>query len=128
MPSRRSFLATTSILAAAATSGLAGTRSPELIHHVFFWLKNPDAENLKKLIEGIQTLEKIETIREFRIGTPAKTPKRDVIDDTYSISLMIRFKDVAGHDVYQEHPVHKKFVENCSSLWRTVRVYDAMDI
>jgi hypothetical protein len=130
-PSRRSFIAKTSLLTLGATTASWADSAPKpmLIHHVFFWLKNPSSkEDLAKLIEGIRTLEKIETLKEFKLGTPAKTPKRDVIDDSYAISLFTRFNDVAGHDVYQEHPTHKKFIESYSSLWSKVQVYDSMDI
>ena len=43
-------------------------------------------------------------------------------------SELMFFDDVEGQDVYQEHPIHKKFVENCSHLWDKVIVYDAMEI
>jgi hypothetical protein len=130
-PSRRSFIAKTSLFTIGATTTAWADSAPKqmLIHHVFFWLKNPSSkEDLAKLIEGIRTLEKIETLKEFKLGTPAKTTKRDVIDDSYAISLFTRFSDIAGHDVYQEHPVHKKFIENYSSLWSNVKVYDSMDL
>ncbi len=61
-PTRRSFIAKTSLLALGATTTLAAEPSkPMLTHHVFFWLKNPTSkEDLAKLIEGVKTLEKIE--------------------------------------------------------------------
>jgi hypothetical protein len=131
-PTRRSFIAKTSLLALSATTSSGWAASPAksmLTHHVFFWLKNPSSkEDLAKLIEGIRTLEKIETPKEFKLGTPANTTKRDVIDDSYAISLFTRFNDIAGHDVYQEHPIHKKFIEIYSPLWSKVQVYDSMDI
>ncbi len=131
-PTRRSFIAKTSLLAlGATTSGWSATTltKPMLTHHVFFWLKNPSSkEDFAKLIEGISTLQKIETLQEFKLGTPAKTTKRDVIDNSYAISLYTRFNDIAGHDVYQEHPIHKKFIEGYSHLWSKVQVYDSMDI
>lgn len=100
-----------------------------LAHHVFFWLKNPDSkEDLNKLIAGLRTLEKIESVRGLHIGVPAKTEKRPVIDDSYSASELIFFDDLAGQDLYQVHPVHKKFVEDCSPLWSKVVVYDSMDV
>jgi len=130
MENRRSFIAKTTLVAlGATTTGLSSAPAkPGLIHHVFFWLKNPSSkEDQAKLIEGIQTLQKIETVQQFKIGIPAKTPKREVIDNSYNISLFTAFNDIAGHDTYQAHPIHKKFVEQYSSLF-TVKVYDSMDI
>jgi hypothetical protein len=101
----------------------------QLAHHVFFWLKNRDSkEDLNKLLEGLNTLKKIETVRSIYIGVPASTEKRDVVDNSYSASELIFFDDVAGQDVYQVHPIHKKFVENYSHLWEKVIVYDSIDV
>ena len=38
------------------------------------------------------------------------------------------FDDVSGQETYQEHPIHKKFVERCSHLWSRVVVYDSIDV
>lgn len=100
-----------------------------MIHHVFFWLKSPDSKaDLEKLLEGVKTLSRIETIREIRIGVPAPTPKREVIDDTYSVSLFTTFDDVAGQNVYHHHPIHQDFIKNYSHLWNRVLVYDSIDV
>src|SRR5690606_21469611 len=56
---RRAFVA--SALAVGATTTAAAIpfkmeKKPQLAHHVFFWLKNPDSkEDLNKLIEGLKT-------------------------------------------------------------------------
>jgi hypothetical protein len=100
-----------------------------LIHHVFFWLKSPSSkEDLKKLIVGLKTLENIESVRKIHIGVPASTEKRDVVDNSYSASEILYFDDTAGQKIYQDHPIHKKFVEDCSGLWQKVIVYDAIDV
>lgn len=101
----------------------------QLAHHVFFWLKNRDSkEDLNKLIAGLQTLEKIESVRGLHIGIPAPTEKRAVIDASYSASELIFFDDIEGQNIYQEHPIHKKFIEQCSHLWEKVVVYDSIDV
>lgn len=128
---RRKFIATTS---AVATAGMLSgftqkTGKPMLAHHVFFWLKNPvSAEHRAKLIEGLRTLEKIETVRQIHIGVPADTEKRPVVDNSYSVSELIFFDDIAGQNVYQDHPIHVAFVEKYASLWEKVVVYDSLDI
>ena len=130
---RRAFLAGAVALGAAttasATTRTAQTKKKQLAHHVFFWLKNPNSkEDLNRLLEGLRTLEKIESVRKIHIGVPASTEKRDVVDSSYSASELIFFDDVAGQDAYQVHPVHKKFVDQCSHLWQKVVVYDSMDV
>jgi hypothetical protein len=97
------------------------------IHHVYFWLNNSDsAEDLKQLKAGLQKLTVIETIGMYQIGVPAAT-NRDVIDKSYSVSWMLMFDNLEDEEIYQHHPLHKKFVEDCSHLWRKVVVYDSVD-
>jgi len=137
MKNRRSF-----IKKAAASVALAGmvpmaqTASAgevkitgALIHHVFFWLKEPKNEAHKKqLVKALTDLLKVETIRMSHIGFPAGTESRDVVDHSYSVSYMTIFDNQAGQDAYQVHPLHLKFVEENSHLWNKVVVYDSVDI
>jgi len=130
---RRKFIATAA--AAAATTAVAATplmttqSKYPLIHHVFFWLKNPDSkEDLEALIAGVRTLAKIETVRELRVGVVAHTAKRDVVDQSWAVSEHMLFSDLDGQATYQTHPVHLEFIKNCSHLWSKVEVYDAMDV
>lgn len=127
---RRKFIGSASLLAvgsSAAASPMAKKKN-SLVHHVFFWLKNPSSqEDLRKLIEGVKSLEKIETIRMIHVGVPADTEKRPVVDNSYSVSELIFFDDVKGQNIYQDHPIHKKFIEDCSALWEKVIVYDALN-
>lgn len=131
-PTRRSFIAKTSLLAlgtATATGLLAAPAKPMLVHHVFFWLKNPTSkEDQAKLIEGVKALAKIETIRQLHIGVPAETEKRPVVDNSYAVSELIFFDDLEGQKTYQDHPIHKKFVADYAHLWEKVIVYDAVNL
>lgn len=132
--SRRTFLAKSTALAVAATLPFTKTNAmsksnPALVHHVFFWLKNPGSkEDQQKLVEGVKSLAKIETIRSLHVGVPAPTEKRDVVDNSYAVSELIFFDDVAGQNTYQDHPIHKKFVADYSHLWEKVIVYDSMTV
>lgn len=113
----------------AALPDMTQNDKKRLTHHVFFWLKNPDSKgDLQKLIDGLRTLEKIETVKGIHIGVPASTEKRDVVDNSYSASELLFFDDVKGQDAYQVHPIHKKFVEDCSHLWSKVIVYDTVEV
>jgi hypothetical protein len=126
--SRRTFIVAAATLAATnAGASTAVNVYPKLVHHVFFWLKNPEAkEDLARLLEGLRTLAKIETVRGAHFGVPASTEKRDVVDNSYSASEMLFFDDLAGQKAYQDHPIHKQFVADCSHLWERVVVYDAL--
>jgi hypothetical protein len=129
--SRRSFLAAGVAVAATSSAGAASVSNeyPKLVHHVFFWLKRPDSkDDLTKLLAGLRTLAKIESVRGIHIGVPAAVEKRDVVDSSYSASEILFFDDLAGQDVYQVHPIHKKFVEDCAHLWERVVVYDTIAV
>lgn len=98
------------------------------IHHVFFWLKNEDNEdNRKLLIAGLNDLSLTPGIKGFHIGIPAGTP-RQVVDNSYVVSWLVLFDSKEDHDLYQEDPIHLKFIAVCSHLWRKVRVYDTLGV
>lgn len=132
---RRDFISTTGKVALAGGSGIfalnntnAMTAKNMFIHHVYFWLKNPSSkEDLEKLIDGLEKLSKVKTIKMFHIGKPAGT-NRDVIDTSYSVSWLCLFDDAAGQESYQVDPIHLKFVDECKELWEKVIVYDSIDV
>ena len=127
---RRKFISTAAALT-AGTAATAMTISPKIkkygiAHQVYFWLKNSGSvEDRQKLIEGIKTLKKIETVREMHIGIVANTEKRSVIDSSWGVSELLFFDDLAGQAVYQTHPIHQEFAKNYSHLWSKVMVYDS---
>jgi len=129
--SRRKFIASSAAIAAGAAAAVAApakSKTP-LVHHVFFWLKNPGSvADRDRIIEGLKTLRKIEAIKELRIGVVASTEKRDVVDNSWAVSELMFFEDLAGQATYQDHPIHQKFIKDCSHLWDKVIVYDAMDV
>ena len=97
---RRRFIATTASLAigtAAASAmplNIMDNKYP-IIHHVLFWLKNPDSkEDRDKLVAGVKTLSKIEIIRELRVGVVADTEKRDVVDKSWAVSELMFFSNL----------------------------------
>ena len=118
--------------AAAVSSGAAAALAPEggkLIHHVFFWLNNPDsAADRDALIAGLRTLTKVPVVRSLQIGVPASTEQRDVVDSSFQVAELMVFDSVADQQTYQDHPIHKAFVAKCSHLWRKVTVYDVTTV
>ncbi|HEX9781688.1 MAG TPA: Dabb family protein [Opitutaceae bacterium] len=118
--------AASSVAAASKSTGVAGY---PLVHHVFFWLKNPGSkDNLAKLLARLKTLSGIETVKAIHIGVPASTEKRDVVDNSFAVSEILCFENVEGQNAYQVHPIHKAFVEKCSALWEKHIVYDAISV
>jgi hypothetical protein len=97
-----------------------------LVHTVYFWLrKDIDGDQYTHFRIALETMRKIEHAESTHIGTPAKTAKRPVIDDSYDFALTVVFKDIASHDAYQTDPIHLAFIAENKALWKKVRVYDA---
>ena len=98
----------------------------QFFHVVFFWLINDSKEVSKKFEQELrQFIDRVDEIKTSHIGTPADTD-RDVIDNTWSYSLVLSFDSKKEHDIYQDHQLHKQFIENASSLWKKVLVYDSV--
>lgn len=133
---RRHFLTTSLIASATLAAGSVLAKPvaenivmPKLLHHVFFWLKNPASKAERdQLIAGIKSLAAIETVRSMHVAVPASTEQREVVDNSYHVSELLGFDDVAGQDAYQVHPLHKKFVDEHQHLWSKVVVYDALAV
>lgn len=121
-------LAAALVPAAALAQATPAPREGRFIHHVFFWLKNPDSSQDKaKLIAALNKLSAVETIRRFQIGAPAGT-SRDVIDSSYSVSWTLFFDSATDQQSYQVDPIHLKFVEENAALWERVVVYDTVAV
>jgi hypothetical protein len=113
--------------AAMAAPNDAAPSAPSMIHHVFFWLKNPGSKaDRDQLIAGLNALRAIDVIQQLHIGVPASTEKRDVVDNSYDVSELMFFKTVEDQKRYQDHPLHLKFVKDYSHLWGKVVVYDTI--
>lgn len=123
-------------IAAASAASLAEAHSPAgdeprryLRHQVFFWLKNPSSTGDRdKLIAGLRKLRAIAEIKELRIGVPADTEARTVVDNSFAVSELMLFESKEAQLAYQLHPLHKAFVAECEPLWSKVIVYDSMDV
>ena len=96
-----------------------------IAHHVLFWLKADTTDEQKIAFKkSLSTLEKIEVVKFFHLGIPAPI-ERAVVDTTYTFSLFLAFEDMAAHDVYQVHPLHKAFLEEFRVFFDKVVIYDS---
>ena len=116
-------------LPAVAAKAAGEANRPPIVHHVFFWLKNPaSTEDRDKLVAGLKTLAGIPLIKELYVGVLANTEKRDVVDASWQVSELMFFEDLSAQANYQSHPLHQAFVKNCSPLWEKVVVYDTQNL
>jgi hypothetical protein len=97
-----------------------------LIHSVYFWLK-PELTSAQRaeFRNGLDSLGKISVVDKIYVGIPAGTPKRPLIDDSYTYALVLFFKDLAAHNAYQSDPIHLAFNNSCKEFWARVQIYDA---
>lgn len=78
-----------------------------ITHSVFFILKHDEgsieeAAFLKQAME----LTSISTVLNFQCARQV-SPK-----NKYKLALIMQFEDQAGYDYYNNHPDHRRFVEN----------------
>jgi hypothetical protein len=110
-------------------TGTATTIQGDFAHTVYFWLHNPDNSEDRKAFKTSLTnfINQSPYITTKHIGVPAKT-NREVIDNSYTYSLLLTFKDKATQDQYQEEAAHKQFIAESSHLWSKVIVYDSENL
>lgn len=82
-------------------------------------------EQIAAFEKDLRSLGQIEGVRQFYVGKVAGTTKRPVIQTDWDYMLTVIVDDLAAHDVYQDHPIHHKFIENQKQFFGQVRVYDA---
>jgi hypothetical protein len=115
--------------APGAAQAAAAVVPAAVLHHVFFWLKDPaSGADRDRLVAGLRTLAAIPVVRALHVGVPADTEARDVVDGSYQVSELMFFDTVADQKAYQDHPIHRQFVADCEKLWRKVVVYDTLRV
>ncbi len=102
---------------------------PTFNHTVFFWLKNPDSQAdrtafVKSLTKFLDNSGYAKT--KF-IGKPPRA-SRDVVDGSFTFSLMVSFESAEAQQAYQDEAPHKLFIEESEHLWEKVIVYDSQGI
>lgn len=71
-------------------------------HTVYFWLQNPEKTSDREAFEKslIKFLDTSEFIMTKHVGVPAATAHREVVDVSYTYSLLLTFKSKADQDKY----------------------------
>jgi len=102
---------------------------PNFAHTVYFWFKNPDNSDDRKVFEtSLQKfLDNSAYAKTSFIGVPPKA-SRDVVDGSFTYSLIVTFESVEAQQAYQDEAPHKVFIEESSELWEKVIVYDSKGI
>ncbi|EPR67483.1 Dabb family protein [Cyclobacterium qasimii] len=94
-----------------------------IVHQVYFWLHQPE-KDLNAVLDGCKKIALTKSVKSHSIGKAAATEKREVIDDSYDIALMVNFDSIEDHDDYQVDPIHLQFIEDHKDKWASVKIYD----
>jgi len=100
---------------------------PEFVHCVYFWLKNPaDDGDRSAFLGALRTfLATSQHARTCFIGAPPQA-ERDVVDDSFTFSLVVSFESAEAQSQYQTEDAHTRFVDAAAKLWNKVIVYDSV--
>jgi len=105
------------------------TFDPTFVHTVFFWLHHPDNQTDRdQFVASLQKfLSKSAYAKTKFIGTAPKAI-RDVVDGSFTYSLVLSFDSAEAQAAYQKEQPHLDFIEEASHLWKKVIVYDSQGI
>lgn len=123
--SARAFAGQASDPACAAVNCDHGTASDSVfVHAVYFWLHDHVSDAQKQeFVALLRTFSEIRSVTAVYVGVPAGTP-RTIVDNSYDVSLIVHFRDKAGHDAYQVDPLHKEAIRIFEGWIREIRIYD----
>ncbi len=94
------------------------------IHSVYFWFKESTTqEEIDAFYADTEKLRQIESVRGLFYGKPASTD-RPIVEKSYDLAVIVHFKDLAGHDAYQQDQIHLDLLSTHSDIWEKVMVTD----
>jgi hypothetical protein len=98
-----------------------------LVHDVYFTLRDKSPRAITTLLEACKKyLRNHPGVEFFACGTLEPELARPVNDRGFDVALHVVFHDRASHDLYQEAPAHKRFIEENRENWESVRVFDSI--
>jgi hypothetical protein len=84
----------------------------EIDHIVIVWLKDHgNVQQQQQMIARSKTFTQIPGVLQVFVGTPLPST-RPVVDSSYDVALVIRFASEQALRGYDEHPIHKKAVQD----------------
>ncbi|MFT5641958.1 MAG: hypothetical protein ACI9A7_002065 [Cyclobacteriaceae bacterium] len=121
----RQLLVTSGLVAAPSLLTAKDSIKGKFVHTVLFWLKKET--DLADFVSGTRNfLDQITVIKSYHVGTPAMTP-REVVDNSFSVCLVVTFNNKEDQDIYQQHPAHLAYVDVRKNAWDKVQIYDSIE-
>ncbi len=97
----------------------------DIEHLVFLWLK-PDAnEQVKQqIIQQSLALAQLPEVKSVEAGEPLQSD-RPIVDDSFDIGVVFRFKDKQTLRQFEQNPVHIEFVKTqVKPVLAKILIYD----
>lgn len=101
-------------------------KSPQIVHDVYFTLKDKSPAAVEKLIAACKKyIKSAPGVTAFSVGVVAPELKREVNDRDWDVGLHVVFETQEYHDKYQsEDKNHHAFIAEGKENWEKVRVFD----
>ena len=107
------------------TCSMADAKQPQLIHNVYFTLKDGTPENTRGLIAACDKyLSGHPGVVYYAAGPLVPDLARPVNVRDFQVGLCVVFENKQAHDDYQIAPRHLQFIEENKPTWAQVRVFD----
>lgn len=125
----RSVLSILAVLVLLKLSGCAARETlpskATFVHVVLFKSKSgdPQAASAEILRDIQEMLVPLPTVKAIRVGRPAPTNTRPIVDANYDVGLLLLFEDQKGLQEYLDHPTHAEFARKHDTSC-DVRVFD----
>lgn len=102
---------------------------PSFVHVVYFWLHHPDnPEQLRAFETALRDFLSNSRYAKTRfVGRPPEAT-REVVDDSFTYSLIVTFESAEAQEAYQAEQAHLDFIAGAGHLWKKVVVYDALGL
>jgi hypothetical protein len=119
-------LALTALGAAHSQTAAGKSARTLLAHNVYFTLNDASDAAKEKLVAACKKyLSGHPGTVFFAAGVLARELDRPVNDRDFDVALHVVFDSKEAHDRYQKDARHLKFIEENTSNWKRVRVFDS---
>jgi hypothetical protein len=95
----------------AGCASMMPSRGGEIDHVVIIWLKDRgNAQQQQQMIDRSKTFTQIPGVLQVSVGASLPST-RPVVDSSYDVALVMRFANEQALHEYDQHPIHKKAVQ-----------------
>lgn len=92
--------------------GISLLKEDIVTHLVMCWLDEAlKNDEIDMVIRETKQLEFIPGVQEFYIGRAIQSD-RDIVDDSFTFAISMKFRNVAEMETYLQHEVHVRYVQD----------------